>query len=106
MDLKDLDIKAKANEPMPTCLSVFEQTYYLSSRSLYHQYADNKITIEQAREEKDKVLQMYHEHKIQFDFLQSVCSIEGKLKQLQEQGFNSVLEWEVLKEITRALDKG
>ena len=31
-------------------------------------------------------------------------SIEEKLKQLKQQGFNTVLEWEVLEEISKLLD--
>lgn len=105
MELKELDTKAKLNEPLPKCLYVYEQTYFISCRSLYQQYADKKITLEQAREEKQLILEQYYEHKKQFDFLFSIYRIADKLEQLKEQGFNSVLEWEILEEFNNVINK-
>ena len=54
MDIKELDRKAKINEPLPRCLAGYEQAYYLASRSLYKQYEDKLISLEQARYEKKR----------------------------------------------------
>nr|WP_302600322.1 hypothetical protein [uncultured Cellulosilyticum sp.] len=96
MDIKELDRKAKINEPLPRCLAGYEQAYYLASRSLYKQYEDKLISLEQARYEKEKILEQYHDGRKQYELFMSLFEIEDKLKKLKEQGFNTVLEWEIL----------
>ena len=96
MDIKELDRKAKINEPLPRCLAGYEQAYYLASRSLYKQYEDKLISLEQARYEKEKILEQYHDGKKQHELFMSLFEIEDKLKKLKAEGFNSVLEREIL----------
>lgn len=103
MTLKELDRLAKLNEPMPKLLEYYEENYYISSRYLYRQFELNKITVEQARIEKDKIVKSYNDNKEMYEYVLSLYSIRNSLMQLKEQGFNSVLEWEVLDTINKAL---
>lgn len=96
MDIKELDRKAKINEPLPRCLAGYEQSYFLASRSLYKQYEDKIISLDQARHEKEKILEQYQDGKRQHELFTSLFEIEDKLKKLKANGFNSVLEWEIL----------
>lgn len=97
MDIKELDRKAKINEPLPRCLAGYEQAYYLASRTLYKQYEAKLITLDQARREKELIIEQYQEGKKEHELFTSLFEIEDKLKKLKEQGFNTVLEWEILK---------
>lgn len=106
MDLKQLDIKAQQDETMPAMLNAYEQAYYIACRGLYQQYADKKITLAQARGEKDMVLREYKQQKRQFDFCLKLYSIANKLQELKQTGFNSAIEWEVLEEIEKVIEKG
>ena len=103
MTLKELDRLAKLNEPMPKLLEYYEENYYISSRYLYRQFELNKITVEQARIEKEKIVKSYNDNKEMYEYVLSLYSIRNSLMQLKEQGFNSVLEWEVLDAINKAL---
>ena len=103
MTLKELDRLAKLNEPMPKLLEYYEENYYISSRYLYRQFELNKITVEQARIEKEKIVKSYNDNKEMYEYVLSLYSIRNSLMQLKEQGFNSVLEWEVLDTINKAL---
>ena len=103
MTLKELDRLAKLNEPMPKLLEYYEENYYISSRYLYRQFELNKITVEQARIEKDKIVKSYNDNKEMYEYVLSLYSIRNSLMQLKEQGFNSILEWEVLDTINKAL---
>lgn len=104
MDIKELDRKAKINEPLPRCLSGYEQAYYLAARSLYKQYENGIISLDQARHEKELIVEQYEDGKKQFELFKSLFEIEDKLKKLKADGFNSVLEWEILKLLGERLD--
>lgn len=103
MDLKHLDVKAQLNEPVPKCLEYHEEAYYIASRYLYRQFDAKAITVEQAREEKERIIKAYNEQKEAWEYMLSLYKIKNTLTQLKEQGFNSVLEWEVLEELNKAL---
>ena len=95
---------AKNGEPMPLPMPAYEQAYYQASRYLYLQFLDGKLSIEQCRKEKQQIIESYNFGKAQWDFFIGLTNIEDKLKRLKEQGFNTVLEWEVLEEISKLLD--
>ena len=103
MDIRELDLKAKHNEPMPQCLAMYEQCYYITSRSLYQQYATGHISLSQAKEEKAQAIKLYEEGKAQHELFMGLFEIEDKLKQLKADGFNSVVEWEILELIDKKL---
>ena len=104
MDIKELDKMAKNGEPMPLPMPAYEQAYYQASRYLYLQFLDGKLSIEQCRKEKQEIIESYNLGKAQWNLFMALPSIEEKLKQLKQQGFNTVLEWEVLEEISKLLD--
>lgn len=101
MELKELDKLAKLNEPLPTTLMFHETSYYLSARCLYRQYDKGELTLEQARVEKEKVIEQFHENKEMYEFLIEAHQIRVKFVELREQGFNSVLEWEILEALEK-----
>lgn len=103
MDIVEMDKLAKNGAPMPPCLAAFEQAYYQASRSLYQQFYDDKLNLLECRQEKQQIVEAYNYGKQQWEFFIRLTNIEERLKKLQEQGFNSVLEWELLDEIGRAL---
>ncbi len=103
MNIKELDLKAKHNEPMPQGLAMYEQCYYITSRSLYQQYATGQISLSQAKEEKAQAIKLYEEGKGQYELFMGLFEIEDKLKQLKADGFNSVLEFEILDLINELL---
>lgn len=105
MDIRDLDKLAKNGGQMPQCLAPYEQAYYQASRYLYQQFFDDKLNLLECRQEKQKIVEAYNLGKAQFEFFIGLTNIEDKLKRLKEQGFNSVLEWEILDEINRLLDR-
>lgn len=96
MDIKELDQLAKNNEPMPHSLAAYEQAYYQASRYLYRQFFDDKLDLMQCRNEKKKIIEQYNLGKRSWEYFMSLTVIQDKLKKLQEQGFDSVLEWEIL----------
>lgn len=104
MDLKQLDIMAKMDEPMPKLLEYYEEAYFIAARYLYRQYDAKQITLDQAKEEKARIIKAYKDQKEAWEYMLSLYNIKNALTQLKEQGFNSVLEWEVLEEINKALE--
>lgn len=96
MNIKELDQLAKDNEPMPKGLAMYEVTYYITSRGLYQQYAIGTIKLAQAKEEKVQAIKLYEEGKRQHRLFMSLFEIEDKLRQLNDDGFNSALEFEIL----------
>ena len=88
---------------MPKLLECYEEMYYIASRCLYRQFDLKQITVEQAREEKARLVKAYNDNKEAYDYMINLYAIKNKLIKLNEQGFNSVLEWEVLEEINKAL---
>lgn len=101
MDIKELDRLAKLNEPLPKNLPFYEEAYFITSRSLYRQYDKKEITLEQAKAEKQRVVEAYKENKEMYNFLFSLHAVEAKLLQLKEQGFNTALELEILEIIEK-----
>lgn len=103
MDIKVLDRLAKTNEPMPKLLEYYEEMYFLAARCLYRQFDIKAITLEQAKQEKERIVKAYKDQKEVWEFMMSLYDIKKSLSELKEQGFNSVLEWEVLEQIERCL---
>ncbi len=104
MDIRELDKLAKNGGQMPPTLPAYEQAYYQASRYLYQQFFDDKLSLLECRQEKQKIVEAYNFGKAQWDFFIGLTNIEDKLKRLKEQGFNTVLEWEVFEEISKLLD--
>lgn len=104
MDIRELDKLAKNGGQMPPTLPGYEQAYYQASRYLYQQFFDDKLNLLECRQEKQKIVEAYNLGKAQFDFFVGLTNIEDKLKRLREQGFNTVLEWEILDDVSKLLD--
>lgn len=96
MEIKELDKMAKQGLELPANLKGYEQAYYIASRGLYQQYEKKEITLEQARQEKEKVTKLYHEGLCEFEYFMQLHQVWDKLKQLKKEGFNSVVEFEIL----------
>ncbi len=105
MDIKELDRLAKENKPMPECLAMYEQCYYIASRGLYRQYDSGAITLEQAKLEKSQLVKQYQEGQKQWQLFISLYEIQDKLQALQKDGFNTALELEILELIENMLSK-
>lgn len=103
MEIKELDRLAKENAPMPSGLAPHEQCYYISSRGLYQQYAAKAISLSQAKLEKKQVIEQYQSSEQQWQLFVGLFELQNKLKQLKEEEFNSVLEFEILEEINKIL---
>ena len=88
---------------MPSGLPMHEQCYYIASRGLYEQYANQTITLEKAKKEKKEVIKQYEEGKYQWELFMGMHEIEEKLSQLKKDGFNSVLEFEILELLEKLL---
>ncbi len=101
MDIKKLDQLAKQNETMPKALAAYEQAYYITSRGLYQQYDKGTIDLKEARKEKAEAIKAYNRGKSQYQLFIELHTIREKLIQLKEEGFNSVLEWELLEAIEK-----
>ena len=82
MELKELDSRAQKNEPMPMYLPLHEQAYYIAVRGLYQQFADKKITKEQAMKEKELVLEECLKLGESFGLLLELLPIRDSLKEL------------------------
>lgn len=96
MNIRQLDKLAKERAPMPNGLPMYEQCYYIASRGLYAQYANQTITLVEAKKEKEEVIKQYEAGKYQWELFMGMHEIEQKLSQLKKEGFNSRLEFEVL----------
>lgn len=96
--LKYLDGLARENNSMPV-LNWHEQAYFISSRGLYQQFDDKKITVDQARKEKAAVIRAYEENEVVQEFVLRAYALREKLKRLREEEFNSVLEAEIMRDI-------
>lgn len=96
MNIKQLDKLAKERAPMPNGLPMYEQCYYIASRGLYEQYANQTITLVEAKKEKEEVIKQYEVGKYQWELFIGMHEIEQKLSQLKKEGFNSRLEFEIL----------
>lgn len=103
MNIKQLDKLAKERAPMPSGLPMHEQCYYIASRGLYEQYANQTITLEKAKKEKKEVIKQYEEGKYQWELFMGMHEIEEKLSQLKKDGFNSALEFEILELLEKLL---
>ena len=103
MDIKSLDVLAKTGEPMPSNLEEYEENYFLGARYLYRLFEAKVMTLEDCKREKQILINRYQQNKESWEYMISLYRIKDSLKQLKEQGFNSVLEWQVLEEINKAL---
>lgn len=93
---KKLDRLAKENAPMPVGLPSYQQCYYIASRGLYQQYAKSEISLQQARIEKKEIIKAYKEGEAEWQYFLKLHEVLDKLKALKEEGFDSVLEFEIL----------
>lgn len=105
MDIKELDRLAKENKPMPECLAMYEQCYYIASRGLYRQYDAGHLSLAQAKIEKSHVIKQYEEGKKQWELFINLYEIQDKLQVLKNDGFNTALEMEVLELIDKLFEK-
>lgn len=103
MDIKSLDVLAKTGEPMPSNLEEYEENYFLGARYLYRLFEAKVMTLEDCKREKQILINRYQQNKESWEYMLSLYKIKSTLTQLKEEGFNSVLEWEVLEEINKAL---
>lgn len=103
MNIKELDKLAKKGIEMPSSLNIYEQAYYIASRGLYQQYAKGEITLEQARNEKEQIMKAYEKGEKEADYFKQLHQIWGKLNQLKEEKFNTVIEIEILEILNKIL---
>ncbi|MGL4736906.1 MAG: hypothetical protein ACRCW2_05570 [Cellulosilyticaceae bacterium] len=103
MDIKQLDKLAKKQEEMPQGLKGYEQAYYIASRVLYGQYAQGLITIGQARKEKEQVVKVYEEGEREFAYFLKLHEVREQLVRLRQEGFDTMLEFEILETLERLL---
>lgn len=103
MDIKSLDVLAKTGEPMPSNLEEYEENYFLGARYLYRLFEAKVMSLEDCKREKQILINRYQQNKESWEYMLSLYKIKSTLTQLKEEGFNSVLEWEVLEEINKAL---
>lgn len=82
MLLKDIELTAGRNEPMPEGLNAAEQLLYLSLRMLYIQHALGKLDIEQARKEKTRIIKEYETNALMFKCWEESKARERKLSVL------------------------
>lgn len=103
MEIKQLDKLAKEKAPMPSGLPLHEQCYYIASRGLYAQYDQKIITLEEAKREKQHVIEQFNLEKGQWELFVGIHEVADKLKRLQKDPFNTALELEVLELIDQLL---
>lgn len=103
MDIKEIDKMAKKGLEMPVGLKAYEEAYYIASRGLYQQYAKGEITLAQAREEKKQVLKIYEEGQKELEYFMQLHQVWDKLRQLKKEGFDTVLEFEILEVLDKIL---
>lgn len=104
MDIKSLDVLAKTGEPMPSNLEEYEENYFLGARYLYRLFEAKVMSLEDCKREKQILINRYQQNKESWEYMLSLYKIKNSLTQLKEEGFNSVLEWQVLEEINKALE--
>lgn len=104
MDIKELDIKAKENEVISYALPNYQMAYYQASRYLYKAYEIGYLTLEECKKEKAEIIKRYEEDKVLYDLFLKLIPIQKKLEKLKAQGFNTILEWEILEDINEFLE--
>ena len=62
------------------------------------------MSLEDCKREKQILINRYQQNKESWEYMLSLYKIKNSLTQLKEEGFNSVLEWQVLEEINKALE--
>lgn len=103
MDMKQLDRMAKLGEDLPQGLASYKQSYYIASRGLYRQFEREEIDLTKARSEKAELIEAYKEGKEEWNYFLKLHEIMDKLQQLAKDGFNSVVEFEILELIEQVL---
>ena len=103
MDMKQLDRLAKAGEELPEGLASYKQNYFIASRGLYKQYERGEVDLERARLEKAELMEAYKEGEWEWNYFLQLHEIMDKLQQLAKDGFNSVVEFEILELIEKLL---
>ena len=103
MEIKELDRLAKQEIELPNNLNAYEQAYYIASRGLYQQYAKGEITLVQARAEKAQVIEAYEAGKKECEYFKQLLVVWDKLGKLKQEGFDSVLEFEILEVLDKIL---
>ena len=61
MDIKGLDRIAKENLIVGNKLNIKDQVYYIAVRGLYSQHKKGEISLEQAKEEKEMLINWHKE---------------------------------------------
>ena len=82
MLLKDIELTAGRNEPMPEELDGAKQLLFLSLRMLYIQHALGKLSIEQARIEKTRIIKEYETNALKLKCWEEAMTKERKLSVL------------------------
>lgn len=72
MQLKEIELTASRNNPMPKYLTVPEIWLYMSLRTLYSQWRRSKITKENAVIEKQRIIGKYAEYNKDYENWRSV----------------------------------
>lgn len=103
MDMKQLDKLAKSGEELPQGLASYKQSYYITPRGIYKQYERGEIDLTRARKEKAELIEAYKEGEWEWEYFLKLHEIMDKLQQLAKEGFNSVIEVEVLELIEELL---
>lgn len=103
MDMKQLDKLAKAGEELPQGLASYKQSYYIASRGLYKQYERGEVDLTKALLEKAELMEAYKEGEWEWEYFLKLHEIMDKLQQLAKEGFNSVVEFEILELIEKLL---
>lgn len=67
MQIKDLELYACRNKPLPEFLTLPETCLYISLRYLYQSYHKGEISKENAKSEKRKMLGEYERFKMTYD---------------------------------------
>lgn len=102
--LKELDGKAKKNEIMPYVIPGYKMMYYQASRYLYRMYDMKKMSLEDCKKEKAEIIRQCKDEKMLYELFLRLIPLKEKLTRLKEEGFNSVLEWEILEDINEFLE--
>lgn len=101
LEIKQLDTIAKKGSEIPKNMTHSEYSYVLNALMLYKMYENNLMSLDDCRKEKENAIKRYVDSREMENFLNSVYKIKDKLRELKEQGFNTVIEFEILEEIEK-----
>lgn len=94
---------AKSGKELPQGLASYKQSYCITPRGIYKQYETGEIDLTKARLEKAELMKAYKEGEWEWEYFLKLHQILDKLQQLAKEGFNSVIEFEILELIEKLL---